>query len=224
MNYNVLCKCLLFKGYSKDVLRGLLSDIDYHINTYNKGEFVINEEDHNAKIGIVLLGSVEVQKVFPTGKLITLNILKTSEVFGLSTLFSYESYYPTSIVSLTHSKVLFLSQKSVIDLFNKEPKFLQQFLKFTSDRILFLNRKIEIFSFSTIREKIAYFLLSEMKLQKSDDSVVLPFTKRVWAEYLNIARPSLYRVLKEMKEEGIIALEGRKITIKRLDILKKDIS
>lgn len=223
MNYDALCKCLLFKHCNKDELQELLSGIEFYIHTYNKGEFVISEEEHNAKIGIILLGAVEVQKVFPTGKMVTLNRLKTSEVFGLSTLFSYDSYYPTSIVSLTHSKVLFLSQKSVIELFNKEPEFLQQFLRFTSDRILFLNRKIEIFSFSTIREKITYFLFSEMKLQKSDQSIILPFAKRVWAEYLNIARTSLYRVLKEMKEEGIIDLKGRSITIKKLDELKKEI-
>ncbi|WP_432407507.1 Crp/Fnr family transcriptional regulator [Wukongibacter sp. M2B1] len=223
MNYDALCKCLLFKHCNKDEFQELLSGIEFYIHTYNKGEFVISEEEHNAKIGIILLGAVEVQKVFPTGKMVTLNRLKTSEVFGLSTLFSYDSYYPTSIVSLTRSKVLFLSQKSVIELFNKEPEFLQQFLRFTSDRILFLNRKIEIFSFSTIREKITYFLFSEMKLQKSDQSIILPFAKRVWAEYLNIARTSLYRVLKEMKEEGIIDLKGRSITIKKLDELKKEI-
>ena len=50
-------------------------------------------------------------------------------------------------------------------------------------------------------------------IQKSS-VILLPMSKRQLADYLGVQRPSLFRELKKLKEEGIIEINNRTITIK----------
>lgn len=51
-------------------------------------------------------------------------------------------------------------------------------------------------------------------IQKSS-VILLPMSKRQLADYLGVQRPSLFRELKKLKEEGIIEINNRTITIKK---------
>ena len=48
-------------------------------------------------------------------------------------------------------------------------------------------------------------------IQKSS-VILLPMSKRQLADYLGVQRPSLFRELKKLKEEGIIEINNRTIT------------
>ena len=51
-------------------------------------------------------------------------------------------------------------------------------------------------------------------IQKSS-VILLPMSKRQLADYLGVQRPSLFRELKKLKEEGIIEIDNRTIVIKK---------
>jgi CRP-like cAMP-binding protein len=51
-------------------------------------------------------------------------------------------------------------------------------------------------------------------IQKSS-VILLPMSKRQLADYFGVQRPSLFREMKKLKEEGIIEINNRTIAIKK---------
>jgi CRP-like cAMP-binding protein len=46
-----------------------------------------------------------------------------------------------------------------------------------------------------------------------DNVIHLPFSKKTWAEYLNVSRPSLYRELKKLDDDQAIEINKNNISI-----------
>ena len=88
-----------------------------------------------------------------------------------------------------------------------------------SNKILMLNKKITLLSYKSIREKVAYFILTQYKIHKSN-ILVLKMTKKEIAENLGIPRPSFSRELINMKEDNIIDFNKNEITIIDIDALE----
>jgi Mn-dependent DtxR family transcriptional regulator len=69
-----------------------------------------------------------------------------------------------------------------------------------------------LFSRRNLRKNILDYLKQQVILQGSN-RVHLPISKKEWADSLGVQRPSLFRELKKMREEGLIGVENRIITV-----------
>lgn len=216
----VLNKCVLFKNISKEEIEALLNEISYNINTYKKDEIIALEESKCTNLGMILEGKIEVQKIFPSGKVIALNNFSEGNIFGEALIFSEKNVYPSTIVSTDDTKIMFVQKNDIIKLCSRNDKFLNNFMTVLSDRILMLSGKIRNLSYETIRKKIANILLEEYKKQKTV-FLTLPYSRKKMAEILNVQRPSLSRELINMKEEGIIDFDRNVIKILDVNLLEK---
>ncbi|WP_352404596.1 Crp/Fnr family transcriptional regulator [Sporanaerobacter acetigenes] len=215
-----LDKCVLFKNISKEEIETLLKETSYNINTYKKNEIIALEENKCSNLGIILEGKVEVQKIFPSGKVIALNTFEEGNIFGEALVFSKKNVYPSTIVSINNTKIMFVQKDDIIKLCSINDKFLNNFMTVLSDRILMLSGKIRNLSYETIRKKIVNVLLEEYKKQKTV-FLTLPYSRKKMAEILNVQRPSLSRELINMKEEGIIDFDKNVIKIVDLELLEE---
>ena len=55
--------------------------------------------------------------------------------------------------------------------------------------------------------------LQQQSIIQGSSKIVLPFSKKELADYLGVQRPSLFRELKKMKDEGIIEIDNRTIQL-----------
>ena len=191
-----------------------------NINTYKKDEIIALEESKCTNLGMILEGKIEVQKIFPSGKVIALNNFSEGNIFGEALIFSEKNVYPSTIVSTDDTKIMFVQKNDIIKLCSRNDKFLNNFMTVLSDRILMLSGKIRNLSYETIRKKIANILLEEYKKQKTV-FLTLPYSRKKMAEILNVQRPSLSRELINMKEEGIIDFDRNVIKILDVNLLEK---
>ena len=212
---NVLSNCILFKRFSEHELINLLNSIKCKIHSYQKEEIIAMEEQECSSIGIVLEGHVEVQKIFVSGKMITITRLKPKDIFGEVIIFSDYNKYPATIVSNNSSKVMFISKDEIANLCKINTHFLENFIGLLSGKILMLNKKLKTLSLQTIRQKISNYLLEEYYQQKKN-LLTLPYSRKELAEQLGIPRPSLSRELVNMKKDHLI--DFYKNTIKITDI------
>ena len=74
MDYSVLERSALFKGVHVKALREALESVPHHIQCYDKEETVFYMMDAAERIGIVLEGHVQAQKVFPSGSQINVTV------------------------------------------------------------------------------------------------------------------------------------------------------
>lgn len=209
---NCLKQCILFKGFTEKEFQNLFGSMVYRVNKYAKKEVIALEESECNSIGIIISGGVEVKKIFATGKVVTLTRLSKGDIFGEVIVFSENREYPATVLASDVTEVLFISKDSILDFCSTNKIFLDNFLKLLSSKILMLNQKVKNLSFHTIRQKIANYLLTEVKKQKSL-ILKISISKNLLAEQLGMPRPSLSRELIKMREEKIIEFDRNVIKI-----------
>lgn len=216
---NILSKCALFNEWDNEKLDEIMSDINYKIEKYSKNEYIALEGDSISSVGIVIKGSVEIQKCYPSGKTLAINRIHEGGVFGEVIIFSKKHVYPSAVISTSVSEVLFISKKDIIKLCKKYDKFLNKFMSTLSNKILMLSNKLKNISYETIRSKVISFLLEEHEEQQTL-KIQLRISKKEIAEHFGITRPSLSRELIKMREEGYIDFDKNTITINSVDTLE----
>ncbi len=211
-----LAKSNLFKGFSMVELKMILEIVPHQVKGIGKGEPLAIEGDPCPGIGIMTMGSAEIQRIYATGKSVTIDTLKPGDSFGEIILFSDVSWYPVTIITRETTQAVFLSKAAVIDLCSTHPVFLNNLLRQLSNRIILLNQRIKSLSYQTIRQKIADLLLGEYRRQKNSH-LNLTFSRKEMAEQLGIPRPSLSRELALMKDEGLIDFQLNSFVILDVD-------
>lgn len=217
---NSLSKTILFKNIDTDEINDLVSELPYNILKYKKKDIIAIEGDNCTSLGIILSGTIEIHKPFPSGKVVTINTFSEGNVFGEALVFSQKHTYPATVISSSNSEILFIDKFHIIKLMKSDERILNNFVSVLSNRILMLNDRITNLSYDTIRKKISNIILSEYKKQ-NNDYLTLPFCRKKMAELLNIPRPSLSRELMKMKNDGIIDYHKNKLKILDLESLEE---
>jgi CRP-like cAMP-binding protein len=206
-----ICCCAIFKGIDRATIHNMISTAEYYVRQYDKNEFICREDQFSVSIGIIVLGCVEIQKIFPSGHNVCLFCRNAGDMFGGAVVFSSKTLYPCEVFSRGKSKILFLNRKSIFEMC-KNTLIAENILKSFANNVLYFERRLELFSYSSIQKKIAFFLLNEMQLT-GNHIIRLPFSKKTWAEYLNVSRPSLSRELKKLDNDHVIKINKDSISV-----------
>lgn len=214
---------IIFKGLKEDEIKEVLSLINYKLQTYDKGENIAIEEDDCNTLGIVIEGKIEPQKIFPSGKAITIDRLERGNTFGEAIIFSNVHKYPATIVCVEKAAVVLISKSEVLRLFAQNNQVLNNFMSVLSNKILMLNKRVKTLSYQSIRQKICSYLLLVYENQKKD-VIKLPISRKEMAEYLGIPRPSLSREMVNMQDEGLIEFDKNVVKLVDIDVLEDILS
>ena len=75
-----------------------------------------------------------------------------------------------------------------------------------ANKNLAFNKKIEITSKRTTRDKLMTYLLSQAKIHGSS-SFEIPFDRQELADYLGVERSAMSKEISKMKDDGLIDCE-----------------
>jgi CRP-like cAMP-binding protein len=207
-----LARCALYEGLSETELMAALRQARPSRREYAKDQVIAIEGEECAAIGIVARGSLRVERIFPSGKLVLIDLLRAGNSFGEAVLFSEADAYPATLTANEPSSVIFLAREDVVRLCAVSPRFLNNFLRLLSDKILMLNRKIKTLSFQSVRQKVAAYLLDEAARQNTT-ALRLPCSRRETADLLGIPRPSLSRELAALQTAGWIEYDRSSVRL-----------
>ncbi|QUI24267.1 Crp/Fnr family transcriptional regulator [Vallitalea pronyensis] len=219
MATDILLKCSLFQSLTKEQIDDMLDTIDYQMVSYNKDQVISTEGDLCNRIGIVLEGAIEIRKIYPMGKSVTVTRLNPSNIFGEVILFSNMKRYPSTLVACNQLQVLFIAKEQIIALMEHYPIIMNNLLNVLTSKILTLNKKLRNLSYENMRQKIADYILTEYKRQQNL-YIELNVSRKEMAESLGVTRPSLSRELAAMKDESIIDYHKNTIKINNLQMLE----
>lgn len=210
----------LFYNIDEENLLEIFDIIEYKVTEYGKGEIIAIEGDTCFHIGLIIGGTVRVERIYPSGNTIVMKKLIKGEVFGEALVISNTSKYPATIISDSKSKVLFISKNHILKICSLNEKILENFITILSSKIIMLNKKVKSISLKTISQKVADYLINQCKTQKSK-TIILNESKENIASYIGIPRPSLSRELKNLKEKGIIDYDRKEVFIININNLEK---
>lgn len=203
-------KCVsIFKSVTDIEL--LVSQDQIKIKKYSKGETLYNQGCLCNSLDIVVMGSLTAYSLAENGSSPIMFEFKKDSIIGANLLFATNNIYPLSIYCSSECKLIHIEKIAVEKLLHNYD-FVMSYVKSLSQNSLGLNHKIAMFSRKTLRQNIFEYL-SQQSLTQQSQTVYLPFSKKEFADYLGVQRPSLFRELKKMQLEGIISINNRKITM-----------
>ena len=220
MEYSVLEKSILFTGIPADELRETLTTVPHRIQSYDKGETIFYSMEDATRIGLILDGSVQAQKLFPNGSQINVSVRKRGEMIGPAAAFARNQKYPCDIVSLEESTIMMFSREDVLLLMQKDIRIMRNLMAELATASYMLQQRLELLSYSGIAQKAAFYLLIKSR-QSGKTEIKIPGSVTSWAMSMNVSRPSLHRELRKLEAEGIISYKPPIIQINDFEALEE---
>lgn len=190
----------------------------------SKNEVLFNDGDIYKGFYLLLKGEVKVFKYNVHGKESVLHIVKPLTAFADVPLFEGGNY-PANAQALAESVFIFIPKDSFLSLLKDEPEISLKMISGFAKRLKEMTNKFENFSSKEVINRLAEYLLKEIKNNNSDKSVEpfirLSVPKKTIAAYLGTITETLSRTLKKMQDEGIIKIKGKSIVITDYIRLKK---
>lgn len=178
-----------------------------------KGEVLHNPHDTCRAIGKVERGRLRLSRVLSSGKEIILKEFYPGEMFAELLVFTQDKYPGWLIAS--ESSLLVEVEFSHLLKYLENKKALISYISSISRKITHLTNTIEIMSLKTVKQKIAFFLLSQ-----GDAGVKLHLNVSHLAVCLGCSREAVSRTLSEMESERMISRERRFFWITNEDLLE----
>ena len=213
----LVSKTELFRGSPPSVLTRILAVSDCTATEYEKNEVVYDKTNFYRSLGIVLEGRLRVTKENADKRPIVMSTLLRGAIFGAAALFNSEPEYATKITAIERSRVLFLPQRLIKRMIEREPDIAENYIRYLSERILFLNRKIYFLTAGTAEQRLAGFLLDNLAVGEFSE---MPMTMHRLADALNMSRASLYRAFDELTASGAVSKQGKLVCINNAELLK----
>ena len=214
----------LCREFTQDEILSLIEEKDTDIKRYEKGSFIFEEDDTPDKLYVLIEGYVEVSKMTFSGKKILITTIENlGDMFAEVYMFMGNGKYDMSAKAVEESVVLSVSCDFFENISHNikagvSAKIRKNLMSIYAMKAYNLSGKVRLLGCGSIREKIALYLIEN---QTASGQITKNPSREELSDYLNVTRPSLSRELCNMEKEGIIKLDGRKITIVSQDKLEE---
>jgi CRP-like cAMP-binding protein len=209
---DTLLDCSLFKGMGAEEISAVLSDSSGRIRSYPRDTLIAQAGDEVLHLQIVLEGSVKGEMIDYSGKVIKIEDIDPPRPLAPAFLFGFQNRYPVNITAGGDVKVLSIPRERFLEILQNSKSVLVNFVDIISNRGQFLSSKIKFLSFSTIKGKLAQYLL-DLSGKAGSLTFALSSSQAQLSELFGVARPSIGRAMSELNHDEIIRTVGREVTI-----------
>lgn len=176
-----------------------------HIKGYKKGDTVFFEGDKPEKLIILIDGVLKVYKTDPRGNEIILSYFyPTSLIAELANL--EHIAYPATAVFETDGKALSVDYKIFEKEFLKNPEISFSIIRSLTKKLMRLDKVISQNLTMDSTSRVAKFI-------SENEHLFAQLKQNKIAAILNITPETMSRVMKRLKEEGLIDYTGKKLTV-----------
>lgn len=194
-----------------DLEESQLKDIYELLNekSYQKGETIFLAGDRGDSMFFLREGKVKITRNSPDGKEHIVKFIEPGEVFGEVILFGHE-IYPATTICLEDSRLNLLKRDDFKDYFLENPEIGWGMLKTMADKLFFSQSRIESLALLDSKTRIIQSLLD---MAGEDDLALKEMSQQQLANYLGLTRETVSRNISQLKDEGLIENQGRKVLI-----------
>jgi CRP-like cAMP-binding protein len=187
-----------------------------------RGEVVFNRGDPCTGFHIVIYGQVKLSIVTPMGSEKVIEIIGPRMSFGEALMFMDKAYVVMA-QTLADTMLLHVSKQVVLAELAAQPDFARKMLAGLSRRLHGLIADVESYSLQSGTQRVIGYLLRQDIDNDSDgpSRVTLPTSKAIVASRLNLTPEHFSRILHELADAGLIAVEGRDIAIRDVEQLRR---
>lgn len=204
-----------FTGTSQEEIERMMVCFDIKKRTFSEKEEVCNYDRHADQIGLLIEGSISLNRINVDGTLDMLEYMEDSGIFGASLIFSsHEDAF--LVICEKKCTILFIEKHHIMKRCENacphHTQVVQNLMELMAGKVINLTAKVDILSQRSTRNKlISYF--KTLSAKNNSTSFTLPFSLLALANYLCVDRSAMMRELKKLKEEGLVETSGNTVTL-----------
>jgi len=180
-----------------------------------RGKVLFRKGDPCSGFHLVVYGQVKLAFVSAQGSEKVVEIVTPGLSFGEALMFMDKPYIVMA-ETLADSLLLHVSKQIVFDEIARDPIFARKMLAGLSRRLHSLIGDIESYSLQSGTQRVIGYLLrqdEDTAVASHSYVVTLPTSKSVVASRLNLTPEHFSRILHDLSDAGLVAVEGRQVTI-----------
>lgn len=204
-----------FDGLTKLQVNKLLDLLGVHSYKFNKSEEILPTIKSKNIIGIIRSGSADVLNIEYNGNEILMEELIEDSVFG--TNISSTNKESCQIISKEdNTEVLVIDYDKLVNPRNLKYSYFNIFFRNLFDiintKLKERNERINILEKKQIRDKLLEYFETQHRKSRSR-FIYLPFDFKDLADYIGTNRSAMFRELRNLKEDRLIEVKGKRITL-----------
>lgn len=213
----ILKRSQLFNGLQKHEIETILDCLSATKRSFPRGEPIFRIGDHISAVGLLLEGTVHIQREDYWGNLSILNEISPGEIFGEAYAAPESDAMVNNAIAVDDSIALFLDFRHVLTVCTSTCHYhsllIQNLFAVLASKNRRLAQKLGHMSQRTTREKLRSYL-SEQSIKSGGPSFDIPFNRQQLADFLSVDRSAMSNELCKMRDEGILTFNRNHFTLK----------
>lgn len=160
---------------------------------------------------VILDGSVQVVRMGAGGREQVLHVFGAGHLVGEVPVFR-GGEYPASGVCAQDARVLCIPRAGFVKMLGETPDVALAMLAGVCERLRVFVDLVDGLALKDVTGRLAEYLL-RLRQEQARDKVELPTTKAALATQLGTVPETLSRRLRTLQQEGLVRVEGRRITL-----------
>lgn len=192
---------------------------ELNVVAFRKREVIFRQQTPASHVLYVKSGLVKIYKEGRNKRNFILKIATSGEYIGLMSVFG-SSMNQFSASAVDGAEIGYIEKKAFVSVMQKNGDFANDIIRFISEDGLFIFERLIGQSHKQLPGRIADVILYFSDNIYNKEEFEFPFTRRELAELAGTTKESFIRTLSEFKNDKIISLDGSKVTIKSMKIIR----
>ncbi|MBP1932284.1 Crp/Fnr family transcriptional regulator [Ammoniphilus resinae] len=215
----------MFEGLSNTELESITP---YFLErSYKRGTIICLEGDEGDEMYVIKKGAVKVYRALEEKEVI-LAFLQEGDCFGEMALMDETQTRSATVETLEATILYVLKRQDYLNFLHNHPQMAVRLLQLTMARLRKANERIQNFNLLNARTRIIKTILqlaSEYGVPKGQEMIIdFKLTHQQLADLTGFVRETVSAILTELREEGLIEIEQRKIRIMNLAQLEEQVA
>jgi len=189
---------------------------------YSRNQVIFMEEDTGNYMYIVLSGKLKISKTTESGKESILAIHQPGDFFGEMSLLDGKTS-PATVSAMEDCRILSVGKADFHNHLMRHEKVVQQIIQVLCSRLRQVWTQVQVLSYSTAETRIRAGLHQLARRHGVQDArgilINLKITHQEMAEMFGTSRETVTRSLARLREQKLIAMDGRRIVVLELKAL-----
>jgi len=203
---------------------GMLGELQSNTRAVQRHRDIITEGRSYDSLFIIIEGNAIRYRILHDGRRQIINMVLPGDIVGLLGSFTESSLYSTKALTDVVAAVVPIARLNT--MIGTHPRLITKiFWSISCESTIYAEHLIDLGRRSAL-ERVAHFLLELLaRLQTvglaQDHSYKIPLTQELLGDALGLSIPHINRVLRRLREDGLVVVEDQRVTIHDIDALSQ---
>ena len=179
-----------------------------------KDEFLFQQGERATAFYFVISGRIKLFRTLPDGTEKIIELVAEDQTFAEALMFRLQDSYPVSAQATEPTQLFGFTSCDYLKLLKGNNELCLALLGNLSVRLRNRLNEIEVLSLKNSTHRVVRYLMTQLaKIPDQQREFSLPVTKRLIAAQLSIQPETFSRIIHKLRDEGIINLKGKQVTV-----------